>query len=164
MAHDKTKTKTPTGGEWVGFAWKLRLRGVSYESIGQQLGKDRDTVRRNLKAYSEALSAARADGGEDPLEAYLSGLAEDLVAAVNLAQERGEGTNLAARVGAHKLVVDIRQKIAAALGVVVDRKGHEVTGPGGAAIHVEVSESATPEEVARAVAVALGGVAEGGAE
>ncbi len=40
----------------------------------------------------------------------------------------------------------------------------EISGPGGAPIVVQVSESATPEEVARAVAVALGGVAEGGAE
>jgi hypothetical protein len=115
-----------TASEWVGLAWKLRLKGVSYEAIGKQLSKDRDTVRRQLKGYSQALAAARAESGEDPLEAYLSGLEEDLMAAANLAQDRGMGSTLAARVGAHKLVVDIRKLIAAALGVVTERKAQEL--------------------------------------
>lgn len=141
----------------MGLAWKLRLRGVSYEAIGKQFGKDRDTVRRQVKAHSEALAAARRDGSEDPLESYISGLQEDLQTAVNMAQETGEGTNLAARVGAHKQVTAIRQLIAAALGVVTERKAQEVTGRDGAPLVVRIAEDASTEEVAVAVANALHG-------
>lgn len=116
-----------SGGEWVGIAWKLRLGGASYEDIAKQVGKTRPTVTKHLREYSLALAASREEDGVDPLEAYVSGLESDLLAAKNLAQERGMGSTLAARVGAQKLIVDIRQKLAAALGVVTERKAQDVT-------------------------------------
>ena len=120
-------------GEWVGQAWALWCAGErNLHALGRQFGKDPQTVKKHLRRYSEARAAETAD--VDATGEYLDGLQHDLREALRTYRD---ATNPNAKVGALKHATTIREKLAAARGVVTERKATELTGAGGGAVQVE---------------------------
>jgi len=72
----------------------------------------------------------------DPTAEYLDGLQHDLREALRTYRE-SENPN--AKVGALKLAAQIRKDMAAARGVVTERKAHELTGPEGAPVQIVIA-------------------------
>lgn len=131
-----SKPKEGNWGEWVGKAWAMWCAGEhNYSAIAKALGVTRETVKNNLIKYSAARASEVAD--INPTADYLGGLEYDLQEA--LRTYRGS-PNPNAKVGALKLATQIRKEMAAARGVVVDRKAIEVTGAGGAPIQMETGQ------------------------
>ncbi len=124
----------PRGAEclaWVESAWQDWLGGRrSWAELGRKYGHNRHTVRASVLRFARARGAAYGDG-PDPLAEYVDGLAADLARALAIA----EAPNATPRcqVSALKLATQIREKLAAARGVVTRRQGRDHSG------HVEVS-------------------------
>ena len=112
--------------EWVHDAWRDWVNGErNWSSLAARYKRDRRTVKANVIRYSRAL-AADLDKGPSPLAAYIAGLEADL----ELARKVAGDTKVAqqSRNAALKHVTDIREKLAAAYGIVTKREGREHSG------------------------------------
>lgn len=139
------KSAATGGDEWVGLAWAAWCRGErSYRALGKQFGVDRETVKRHLAAYSRARAAELSDGS-DPTAEYIDGLEADLQDVQRLAQATEHDL---CKLGSYKHVTAIREKLAAARGVVTERKATEVHG----GMAVALKPLLSPEEEATAIA------------
>lgn len=129
---------------WVLLAWRAWLHGArNWTALGKQFGKKRDTVRVRVTEYSKQVAAAYAEGSVDALSEYVEGLYEDLRDADTLHREaRNENIKL----GAVNRRTETRKLIAAAKGVVTERKAHELTGTDGAPIVYEVVIGGAPQD------------------
>jgi transposase-like protein len=117
----KTEAEVKAEGEWIGLAWAAYVSGeATITALARQFDKSWATMKRALKKHSAAraaeLSVVNADAE------YIDGLRHDLRRAEQIARE-AENPN--AKVGALKLCVQIREKLAAALGVTTERIGLE---------------------------------------
>lgn len=122
-------------GEWVGQAWAAWCAGErNLTALGRIFNKSPKAVKRNLQKYAAARAAEVSD--VDPTAEYLDGLQHDLREALRTYRE-SENPN--AKVGALKLAAQIRKDMAAARGVVTERKAHELTGPEGAPVQIVIA-------------------------
>lgn len=108
---------------WVGRAWRDHLNGISIYALAKKYEKKWTTVRDNLDKHA-ANRAAELEKGYDPTLRYVDGLEQDLGKSSELMEIVKQDT---AQIGALKLRVDIRQKLAAAQGVVTERSAQEQT-------------------------------------
>ena len=113
------------GGAWVALAWAAWCCGDRcYTALGKQFGKHRTTVKAQLDKYSKQRATELADGTDataeylDSVEALLC----ELWALYRMAEQ--ESTKL----GCLKQVSEQLTKLAAARGVVTERKGVENSG------------------------------------
>lgn len=149
---------------WVVKAFGLWANGMkNWCQIAREVGHDRETVKRNVVRYADTL-AVLLDGGEvNPLAEYLQGLYHDLAEQLKLAETAVKPiatrsglvdvVDYRARSQARKEATAIRESIAAAQGVVTERKSMALTGPDGGAIQVETRlEHLTDAELAAALA------------
>ena len=122
-------------GEWVGQAWAAWCAGErNLTALGRIFNKSPKAVKRNLQKYAAARAAEVSD--VDPTAEYIDGLQHDLREALRTYRE-SENPN--AKVGALKLAAQIRKDMAAARGVVTERKAHELTGPEGAPVQIVIA-------------------------
>ena len=120
MAADDRQNCHDHGEGWVGLAWGAWCSGEqNLAALGRQFGRDPETVKRNLKKYAAARAAERDD--VDATAEYLDGLRHDLHEALEVYRSVG-ANNPNAQVGALKLAAQIRKDLAAACGVVTERK------------------------------------------
>jgi len=120
----KTEAEVKAEGEWIGLAWAAYVSGeATITALANQFGKSWATMKRALKKHSAARAAELSVFNADA--EYIDGLRHDLRRAEQIARE-AENPN--ARVGALKVCVQIREKLAAALGVVTERVALEHTG------------------------------------
>lgn len=111
---------------WVESAWQDWLSGRrSWSELGRKYGHNRHTVRASVLRFATARGAAYA-GGPDALAEYVDGLTADLARAVALADDPAATPRC--RVAAVHLATHIREKLAAARGVVTRRVGQEHSG------------------------------------
>jgi len=112
--------------EWVADAWREWVNGErSWTKLGAKYGKHRHTVKANVIRYSRAL-AADLSNGPDALAEYITGLESDLARA-NRAADNPQASQ-PARTAAARHATDIREKLAAAKGLVTKREGREHSG------------------------------------
>lgn len=104
-------------GAWIGTAWAARLRGDTYAQIAEAVKRDPRTVSKRLAEHAKALAAEREDG-DDALTEYIEGCREDLRAATEIVEDP---RNRNAQISALRLRAELREKIAAALGVSTQR-------------------------------------------
>lgn len=149
---------------WVSAAWnKRRDERTSWAELGREFDRDWRTVRVNVSKYSKLVADAYRRGDVDALADYLEGLQDDKRAQLEAAAKAqtlfvtkdGEVVtepDWRTRVAARKEVTAIREKIAAAQGVVTERKGTDLNVSGGLdlALYGNLSEP-TRDEI-RAVA------------
>jgi hypothetical protein len=110
--------------DWVLRAWQLWLRGVrEWTKLGEQVGKDRKTVKRHLEKFSHAVQEALLANGMDALAEYVGTLREALTATWALYANTDQDN---VKLGCLKTVSDLAEQIAAALGVVTERKALDV--------------------------------------
>jgi hypothetical protein len=132
MAPKKASKPVNEDGEWVGLAWQAWCAGErNLTALGRQFNKDRQTVKKHLRRYSEARAAEVSD--VDPTAEYIDGLQHDLREALRTYRD---SANPNAKVGALKLAEQIRKDMAAARGVVTERSARELRGPGPGGEHV----------------------------
>lgn len=113
----KTEAEVQAEGEWIGLAWAAYVSGeATVTQLARQFGKAYTTMKRALKKHAAARAAELAV--VDATAEYIDGLRHDLRRAEQIARE-AENPN--ARVGALKVCVQIREKLAAALGVTTER-------------------------------------------
>lgn len=147
--------KAEKNGEWVGLAWADWCSGEqNLSELGRRYGVKGETVKSNLRKYSAARAAEVSD--VDPTAEYLDGLQHDLREALRTYRD---SDNPNAKVGALKLAETIRKDMAAARGVVTERKAHELTGAGGGPVQVEVDvppDGELAQFLANAAALAAG--------
>ena len=123
---------------WVPNAWEMRIVGMqSWENIGAAVGHKWDTVKRWVTAYSQMLGEV-ADN-EPVIHAraeYVASLqrikrqAEEVVlAAAGKQDAQGNlvGAQPFAKIGALNTKLRASEKLAAAKGVVTERKGTELS-------------------------------------
>lgn len=140
-------SKAVDRGEWVGQAWALWVAGErNLTALGKQFGKKAETVKKALTEYSAARAAEVAS--TDATAEYLDGLEHDMREALRT-YRTAENPN--AKVGALKHATACREKLAAAKGVVTERKNVELTGSGGGALQVE-HEGGALEQLTSAIA------------
>ena len=114
----KKPEKAGDNGEWVGLAWAAWCAGErNLTALGKQFGKHPDTVKANLIKYSAARAAETQS--VDATTEYLDGLEHDMREALRT-YRTAENPN--AKVGALKHATSCREKLAAAKGVVTERK------------------------------------------
>ncbi len=112
--------------EWVPDAWRDWVNGErNWSQLAAKYGRHRVTVKANVIRYSKAL-AAGYDAGPDPLAEYISGLESDLKRA-NRSAENPKASQ-PARTAAARHATEIREKLAAAKGLVTKREGREHSG------------------------------------
>lgn len=110
--------------------------------MGREFDRDWRTVRVNVSKYSKLVADAYRRGDVDALADYLEGLQDDKRAQLEAAAKAqtlfvtkdGEVVtepDWRTRVAARKEVTAIREKIAAAQGVVTERKGTDLNVSGG---------------------------------
>ena len=134
MGNEQQRKASDTG-EWVGLAWAAWCAGErNLTGLGKSFGKSPAAVKRNLQKYAAARAAEVSD--VDPTAEYLDGLQHDLREALRTYRE-SENPN--AKVGALKLAAQIRKDMAAARGVVTERKAHELTGPEGTPVQIVIA-------------------------
>lgn len=110
--------KVPEDGEWVGLAWAAWCAGErNLAALGKQFRKSPKTVKANLIKYSAARAAETQS--VDATTEYLDGLEHDMREALRT-YRTAENPN--AKVGALKHATSCREKLAAAKGVVTERK------------------------------------------
>ncbi len=114
----KSLEKEVEDGEWIGLAWLAWCAGErNLAALGRQFNKRPETVKANLLKYSRARAAEVSD--VDPTAEYLDGLQHDLREALRTYRD-AENPN--AKVGALKHASALRKDMAAARGVVTERK------------------------------------------
>ena len=113
-------------------AWRLYCEGIyTYRAIARGVNDktnhdhDHHWVKRNLERYSQVIAEIVDNGAIDARAEYLEGLRRDLVA--QAAHEHNPETD-PAKITARKAITEIRQKIAAARGVVTERKATTLQG------------------------------------
>ena len=105
-------------GEWIGLAWGAWCAGErNLAALGRQFDKSPATVKANLLKYSQARAAEVSD--VDATAEYIDGLQHDLREALRTYRDAG---NPNAKVGALRHASQCRKDMAAAKGVVTDRK------------------------------------------
>lgn len=110
--------KVPEDGEWVGLAWAAWCAGErNLTALGKQFRKSPKTVKANLIKYSAARAAETQS--VDATAEYIDGLEHDMREALRT-YRTAENPN--AKVGALKHATSCREKLAAAKGVVTERK------------------------------------------
>ena len=126
--------------EWISLAWrKRRNERTPWVQLGLEFDRDWRTVRDNVRKYGKLVADAYRRGDVDELAEYLEGLHDDKDAQIEAAQKAmtvfvtkdGEVVSepdWRTRVAARKEVTAIREKVAAALGVVTKREGREQSG------------------------------------
>ena len=127
--------------KWVPKAWEMRIVGMqSWESIGAAVGHKWDTVKRWVIAYSRALGEVADE--EDTIHAraeYISSLQriKQRTESVVLREERAANPDTAtdhirynplSEIGALNTQLKACEKLAAAKGVVTERKAQELSG------------------------------------
>jgi len=144
LAQNSEATKSePIAQPWVVDAWEMRLRGhISWAKIAEEVGKDPRTVQSHVEKYSQTMARIH-DGAEvNPVGEYIDGSFQDLRGQHAIHEEAvatvkvGKGENATiievpdyrTRSAALKEVHVIRKNIAAARGVVTERKGVEHSG------------------------------------
>ena len=130
VSQECAKRKTPKRGsgalEWVRDAWRDWVNGErNWSALARRYGRERRTIKANVIRYSRAL-AADLDKGPDPLAAYVAGLEADLELARKVAGDVKVAQQ--SRNAALKHVTDIREKLAAAYGIITKREGREHSG------------------------------------
>jgi len=126
MGDAGARTRGAESLAWVESAWQDWLAGRrSWSELGRKYGHNRHTVRASVLRYAGARAAGYTNG-PDPLAEYIDGLTADLARALAIAVD----TNASPRcqVTALKLATQIREKLAAARGVVTRREGREHSG------------------------------------
>jgi len=121
---------------WQYKAWRLWCAGNrnklaihrALQAEYPDLPKDPQCITRAIKRESKIARTELDNRGVDPLSEYIAGLEEDFGEADRLLRS---GDNANARLGGLKLKVTLRQLIAAAKGVVTERKAEEITGANG---------------------------------
>lgn len=114
----KPTEKVEDAGEWIGLAWAAWCAGErNLTALGKQFGKKGETVKANLIKYSAARAAETQS--VDATTEYLDGLEHDMREALRT-YRTAENPN--AKVGALKHATSCREKLAAAKGVVTERK------------------------------------------
>lgn len=120
-------------GNCVACAWQLLAEGVYTwrglaRGVNERTGHTHDHkwAQRAIRAHSKLMAEAMADPLIDHRAKYIQGLHVDLAALAVVANN--PKTKDGDRIAARKAMVDIREKIAAACGVVTQRKGEEHSG------------------------------------
>jgi len=155
---EKRTSKPADDGEWVGLAWRAWCAGErNLTLLGRQFAKKPATVKANLRKYSRARAAEVSD--VDPTAEYLDGLQHDLQEALRTYRD---ADNPNAKVGALKHASAIRKDMAAARGVVTDRRSLAVgqdpgLGPVQVGCTLAVLEDPQACELANALIARLSG-------
>lgn len=132
------------GETWEAAAWLLWTSGGvkqlkqirdALKSQFADAPKDIRTVRAGIERLSQAVHTAQANGLLNANSEYITSLESALQEAWKVYRT---GDNDNARIAALKLVVDLLEKIAAAKGVVTQRKSAEVSGPDGGPVRMSV--------------------------
>jgi hypothetical protein len=125
----------PEVEDWVLTAWRAWCRGTQqWAELAKLTGKDWRTVRKHVEAFSKVCRVAEESGSIDALGEYIGHLREALTAAWHIYNKQSSNDN--AKLGAIKQVSDLSEKIAAALGVVTERKATQHSGDGGGPIRI----------------------------
>jgi hypothetical protein len=155
-----TNQKPQAFPEWVETAWRLHLRTPNWSEIARQLSRrdpetgapkygkviNRESVAHWVPLFTEVVRAALDTSADDALVEYLSELQEVKQAAWAMHQT---GDNSNAKTGALRVVLETLEKIAAARGVVTQRKAEQITGKDGGPVQVEQT-GGMDEQLARA--------------
>lgn len=160
MVEKPTKTMQDSregDDDWRHLAWRAWLHGVrNYAALGRQFDKEWRTVKRAIIAQSQAVRDAIDSGEVEALAEYVDGLHEDLSEADGLFRSSAIQDN--AKLGALKHRSDLREKIAAAMGVVTRRRGVEHAG------RLTISEEAQRADDEELIAVLRNGNHPNGSE
>jgi hypothetical protein len=129
------------------YTWRAIARGVN-ERTG--CSHNHAWAKRAIEKHSQLVAELVDGGAVDHRAKYLQGLHTDLAALSQLALG-AESEQV--RVSARAKMIEVREKIAAASGVVTKREGREHSGPGGAPVqHNHTFEHLTVADLARLAA------------
>ena len=125
---------TEEGEPWHHSSWHDYCRGKrNISELAKKYGVRWNTMKANIVRMAERARVAVESGAVDALGEYVSGLEADLEYAHDIMHH---ARNDSARVGALKHIADLREKLAAARGVVTKRQATEVSGPAGKPVEV----------------------------
>lgn len=115
------------GPGWKGRCWLAWLGGErNVSELARQFDKNWETVKKAIVDKSRAVADAIAGGDISALAEYVAGLEWDLGEVLKVYAASASGSN---QIGALKHATDLREKIAAALGVPTKREVREDEGP-----------------------------------
>lgn len=131
---------------WQHESWHDYCRGKrNISELAKRYGVRWNTMQANIKRMAERARVAIESGAVDAMGEYVAGMEADL----EYAHEILYGAkNDSARVGALKHIADLREKLAAARGVVTKRQATEVSGPAGGPVQFA---NLTDAEIAEAL-------------
>lgn len=148
---DPPEDTNPDGkhGACVAEAWDLLAQGVyTWRAIARGVNAktgcshDHKWAQRAIRTHSQLVAEAMNDPAIDHRAKYIQGLHADLAAFAVIANAGAKDSD---RVAARRSMVDIREKIAAACGVVTQRRGEEVSGANGGPLQVVIADYAASE-------------------
>lgn len=147
------------GGTWETAAWLLWTSAGerSYTAIRDALKTQYAdvpvqgrTVKKAIDDISQSVALAMSEGLLSAAGEYIASLEAALKEAWKLYRT---SDNSSASVAALKLVVDLLEKIAAAKGVVTQRKAEELTGKDGGPVQTQAEVVVTNEHTAEVLAI-----------
>ena len=131
--------------DWAFNCYKAHChRGQTITSLANKQGVAWITMRRNVDKILALVQAVENSDLIPSCDKYIAGLRETLSC---LWRDYQGATHDSARVGCLKLISQVLEQIAAAEGVVTQRKAAEVSGPAGGPVQI-----VTPDQVRLALA------------
>jgi len=109
---------------WIEKGWALHCMGADWSTIARQFHVDRSTAKSRVLEYGATLEIVAPEESAADLDQYLGRL--QLIMAKAWETVETAGGNVC--VGALRVAMDAAEKIAAARGVVTERKGMAVSG------------------------------------
>ena len=139
--------------DWAFNCYKAHChRGQTITSLANKQGVAWITMRRNVDKIHALVQAVENSDLIPACDKYIAGLRETLSC---LWRDYQGATHDSARVGCLKLISQVLEQIAAAEGVVTQRKAAEVSGPAGGPLHVVTTQELLANDAAVAAALDL---------
>ena len=115
--------------EWAETAYRLHARGQrNMTTLSRQFGVKWETCRDWIRKVGLFMAEQELHAQEYALAEYAAGL-EEILGQAQTTYAHTDNDN--AKIGALRVAGDMLEKLAAARGVVTQRKADELTGPGG---------------------------------
>ena len=112
--------------DWVSLAFRARLRRkVEWAVLAKQFDKDWRTVKLNVQKYASILAIGYEKGDVGALAEYIEGVEDDKSRADEV---HGQADEPRDKIACLKQITECRKLIAAAKGVVTERKNVQHSG------------------------------------
>ena len=128
--------------DWVSLCYRARLRHkASWTELGKQVKRDWRTVRSNVEKYRRLVAEAYTNGDVGFLAEYIDGVEDDQSRASGVFSEAETPME---KISALKHITECRKLVAAAKGVVTERKGVQLGNAPGEELRVSGEADVRP--------------------